>query len=259
MIWNEFHYFSNALMMQTSTYVLLPDPAAMLEHHNRPVPTLYLLHGLSDDHTCWMRNTRIEQYARKHYVAVVMPAVQRSFYTDMAYGMKYFEFTAKELPAVLERYFPLSKKREERFAAGLSMGGYGALKLGLRCPNRYAAVASLSAPTMMHKSFEESEGHPFDPRELIALFGDSKRLHAGNDNLCRLAEKIDPAKAPKIYMACGAEDGLLPVNDEFVKLYGEKLGVEYHTAVGGHMWDFWDDQIRKVLDWLPLAKVENVW
>ena len=143
MIWNDFHFYSPTLDIQTAAYVLLPEQAVVEKHGGQPIPTLYLLHGLSDDHTIWLRNTRIAQFATHYYVAVVMPAVNRSFYTDMAHGSKYWTFVSEELPRVMETYFPLAKTREGRFAAGLSMGGYGAMKLGLKTPDRYAAIASL--------------------------------------------------------------------------------------------------------------------
>lgn len=97
-------------------------------------PTLYLLHGLSDDDSIWLRRTSIERYVAQMGIAVVMPQVHRSFYTDMAAGGQYWTFISEELPALARSFFPLSAKREDNFVAGLSMGGYGALKLGLRKP-----------------------------------------------------------------------------------------------------------------------------
>ena len=131
MIWNDFHFFSQTLQIQTAAYVLLPDYETMKELHGKPLPTLYLLHGLSGDHTGWMRNTRIEQYARRYGVAIVMPAVNRSFYTDMVHGAKYWTFISEELPAVMRDVFSHCKRRGKGvLRQGLSMGGYGAMKLG---------------------------------------------------------------------------------------------------------------------------------
>ena len=105
---------------------------------------LYLLHGLSDDHTAWLRYTSIERYATARGLAVVMPAVHRSFYADEAHGHAYWQFVSEELPRIVAAFFRLSERPEDTFVAGLSMGGYGALKLGLHHPERFAAVASLS-------------------------------------------------------------------------------------------------------------------
>ncbi|HNW85423.1 MAG TPA: alpha/beta hydrolase family protein [Candidatus Limiplasma sp.] len=260
MIWIDFHFRSQVLGIETAAYVLLPDPSAMQQQHNRPIPTLYLLHGLSDDHTAWMRNTRIEQYARRSFVAVVMPAANRSFYADMAYGAKYWTFVSEELPRVMETYFPLAKKREGRFAAGLSMGGYGAMKLGLCLPEQYSAVAALSAPLRMHDAYHRKHEGDEWFHEMDAIFGDEEKLREGNGNLFRLAKAIQPENAPRMYAACGTADFLYEDNQAFIESFGTKLGIEYHTKEGAsHSWDFWDEQIRQVLAWLPLERLDNIW
>ena len=145
MAFTEFHYYSETLEIDVSVNVILPETRIMAQQEGKPLPTLYLLHGLSDDHTHWVRQTRLEFYARKYRLAIIMPCVNRSFYTDMKRGAKYFTFVSEELPRVMEMYFPLSSRREDRFAAGLSMGGYGALKCALRAPETFSCGAGLSA------------------------------------------------------------------------------------------------------------------
>ena len=94
--------------------------------------TMYLLHGMSDDQTIWQRRTSVERYAAKLGIAVVMPTTHLAFYTDTTYGMKYWTFISRELPEICRTFFPqMSDKPEDTLAAGLSMGGYGAWKLGL--------------------------------------------------------------------------------------------------------------------------------
>ena len=119
-------FFSESLGFSTSMNVILPQPAR--ERYR----VLYLLHGMSDDHTIWCRRTSIERYVDPLGLAVVMPAVHRGYYTDMAAGYRYWTFISEELPALARSFFPLSHKREDTFVAGLSMGGYGAFKLALR-------------------------------------------------------------------------------------------------------------------------------
>ena len=140
---------SYALGMACSMNVILPQKVNMQIGMKGVAgegkhPTLFLLHGLSDDHTIWMRRTSIERYVAPLGLAVVMPNVHRSFYTDMAMGGKYWTFVSEELPRVARSLFHLSDKREDNFVAGLSMGGYGAMKMGLRKPEMFAAAASLS-------------------------------------------------------------------------------------------------------------------
>ncbi len=260
MIWNDFHFFSQTLQIQTAAYVLLPDYETMKGLNGKPLPTLYLLHGLCGDHTVWMRNTRIEQYARKYGVAVVMPAVNRSFYTDMVHGAKYWTFISEELPAVMEAFFPLQTTREGRFAAGLSMGGYGAMKLGLRLPERYAAVASLSGALMMQEAYAFNRDDPDYLREMDDIYGDEESLRSGADNLVPHAEALRPEAAPRMYIACGTQDFLFEANQVFVAKFGEKFAIRYDTEDGAaHTWDYWDREIEKVLAWLPLQRMENVW
>ena len=255
----EFHYYSRVLDIDVTVSVILPEVKTMLEQDGKPLPTLYLLHGLSDDHTHWIRQTRLEFYSRRYRLAIVMPCVNRSFYTDMKHGAKYFTFVSEELPKVMELYFPLSHEREERFAAGLSMGGYGAMKLGLLCPEKYAAVASLSGAVEMEADFFRHSVQKDDAflRELTDIFGPFEEFMQSDNCLTRVAERLDPAKAPRMYMACGTADFLFDSNEDFVRRFGEKFSIRYDTEEGAaHTWDFWDRQIEKVLAWLNVPKAE---
>lgn len=120
--------YAESLGMNTGVTVSLPG-----ERRDRTgdMPVLYLLHGLSDDHTSWVRRTDIDRYAEEWGVAVIMPEVQRSFYCDMTNGPRYFTYIVDELPALCQRLFRVSARREDNFVAGLSMGGYGAMKAAL--------------------------------------------------------------------------------------------------------------------------------
>ena len=259
MAFTEFHYYSETLEIDVSVNVILPETRVMAQQEGKPLPTLYLLHGLSDDHTHWVRQTRLEFYARKYRLAIIMPCVNRSFYTDMKRGAKYFTFVSEELPRVMEMYFPLSSRREDRFAAGLSMGGYGAFKLGLRYPERYAAIASLSGALEMENDYHMRKMRDSDRlyQELLNIFGTEEEFLASDNCLTRLAEQLDPAKAPRMYVACGTADFLFDSNEDFIRRFGEKFSIHYTTEEGAaHTWDFWDRQIEKVLAWLNVPEAE---
>lgn len=259
MAFTEFHYYSETLEIDVSVNVILPETRIMAQQEGKPLPTLYLLHGLSDDHTHWVRQTRLEFYALKYRLAIIMPCVNRSFYTDMKRGAKYFTFVSEELPRVMEMYFPLSSRREDRFAAGLSMGGYGAAKLGLRLPERYAAVASLSGALEMENDYHMRKMRDSDRlyQELLNIFGTEEEFLASDNCLTRLAEQLDPAKAPRMYVACGTADFLFDSNEDFIRRFGEKFSIHYTTEEGAaHTWDFWDRQIEKVLAWLNVPEAE---
>ncbi len=243
----DFH--SDVLQLACSMDVILPQAP-----RPRRVATLYLLHGLSDDHTIWQRRTSIERHVADLPLAVVMPAVGRSFYTDMAHGLRYWTFVSEELPALCRRLFPLSARREDTFVAGLSMGGYGAFKLVLRCPRRYAAAASLSGALDMATLLESD---PARGPEMANIFGDLGRFRGSEHDLFGLAETLARSAGPKprLFQWCGTEDFLYRGNLAF-RDHARRLGLDltYTDGPGDHQWKHWDEQIQHVLRWLPLPR-----
>ncbi len=245
----ELKFFSQALGMQTEAYVVVPQRSTQGEigingkSEDKLYKCLYLLHGLSDDHTIWLRRTSIERYAADYGICVVMPCGARSFYTDMKYGMKYFTYITEELPGVVSEFLKVSDKREDRYIAGLSMGGYGALKAALRRPDMYCAAAGLSAVA------DIKEPRFFDV--LTPVFGE-EIIIPDEEDLFFLAEKtnIDPLK-PKIFMGVGTEDFLYESNVRLKERF-EQLDYDYtyRESKGVHNWEFWDEYIRYVLEWM---------
>src|SRR5262249_34286686 len=180
---------------------------------------LYLLHGYSDDHTAWQRWTSIERYAEGLNLAVVMPAVHLSFYNDMAYGGAYWQFISEEVPALVRDVFSLSSKREDNFVAGLSMGGYGAFKMALTHPERFAAAASLSGAVDIREVVSVVNNDPLNKAWLVEMrnvFGDLNKVPGSKHDLFALAKKAaKSAVKPRLYQCCGTEDDLYPQNIRF--------------------------------------------
>ena len=197
------NFYSRTLERETQMDVILPEAAKKLIGMEgvatRQCKTLYLLHGMSDDQTVWQRRTSIERYAQKHNLAVIMPEVQRSFYCDMTNGPRYFTYIVDELPALCQRLFRVSARREDNFVAGLSMGGYGAMKAALSRPERYAAAASFSGAVDVAARLDSH------PDIFQATCGGTLRAE---DDLFRLAEKT-AGERPRLYISCGTEDFLL--------------------------------------------------
>ncbi|MEI7845222.1 MAG: alpha/beta hydrolase family protein [Chloroflexota bacterium] len=254
MITNEINFLSESLGMRVALNVLLPQRKLTDKQHSK-FSTLYLLHGHSDDHTSWQRWTSIERYAEGRNLAIVMPNVHLSFYTDMVHGGKYWQFISEEVPAVVRSMFPLSDKRTDNFVAGLSMGGYGALKLALTYPERYAAAASLSGAVDI-REVVTSHGEPDDEvwlHEMENIFGDLKKVPGGQNDLFILAKNAASApKKPQLYMCCGTEDFLYADNlhfRDYIKSLSLKL--KYEDGPGDHNWAYWDKMIQNILDWLP--------
>ncbi len=235
---------SEALELSTSMTVILPDG----EGAESP-PVLYLLHGLTDDDTAWSRFTSVERYAAEHGLAVIMPQVHRSFYANEAYGMRFWDFLSAELPETVKRFFRVSGRREDTYVAGLSMGGYGAMKWALREPERFAAAATLSGALDL-AYIQEHDLRPHMRALVARVFGD--RIVAGGDeDLLHLLRDADPRRLPRLMLRCGTEDHLLAQNRRFVAAC-RTSGVELDSGFGPgeHVWSYWDAQLPAVIDWL---------
>jgi len=231
-------FSSECLKMNTSLAVVLPEQVEMGQ-----IRVIYLLHGLADNCSGWTRYTSVERYARERQAALVMPEVQRSFYTDMAMGLKYFSYVSEELPAVCRRFFGFAEKREQNYIMGLSMGGYGAMKCVLRNPKRYAGCAAFSAVTDMQGRVTAAE--PEEKREFEAIFGKELQVPE-EDDLFRLAEKADPEVLPRIYGACGESDELYPENVRFAELLQKRgMRATFEHWEGIHDWVFWDKAVER--------------
>lgn len=251
-------FFSNVLGISTSMTVILPQDTSNQIGMNGSVkkdkyPTLYLLHGLSDNHTIWQRRTSIERYVSEMGIAVVMPNVDTSFYTDMKYGKNYFTFISEELPEICRSFFPLSEKREDNFVAGLSMGGYGAFKVALSKPDNFCAAASLSGALDMAEVLR-SRGEDYFNGVLKPIFGDTRNLENSKDDLLYLVKNIENnINKPRLYQCCGTEDFLYEDNSTFKNFIKDKgFDYTYEECSGGHSWKLWDDKIQEVLKWLPI-------
>lgn len=235
-------FYAASLGMQTGIHVILPEGAGK----NDELRVLYLLHGLSDNCTNWVRGTSIERYALQYNTAVVMPEVQRSFYTDMRYGPQYFAYVTEELPRFCQKTFAFSGEREKTFVAGLSMGGYGALKCALTYPERYAYCAAFSSACDIRLRTSLPEMDEQLTRDAKAIFGEQIHIPEEAD-LHLLAEKNAKAPAlPKLYLTCGLQDGLLPENRAIAeRLQRLGYGIRYEEWEGVHNWEFWDTSILK--------------
>lgn len=248
-------FFSNVLGLSTSMDVILPQETEKqigmeTKAFNDKHPTLYLLHGLSDDHTIWQRRTSIERYVAELGIAVVMPAVHRSFYTDMACGFNYWTFISEELPSIARSFFPLSNNREDNFVAGLSMGGYGAFKMVLNHPEKFIAGASLSGALDIATHAKES------PEGFNIIFKDIDKIEGSNNDLFYLVKNVAESAGPKpkLYQCCGTEDFLYQDNVKF-KNFCNNLDIDhtYEEEPGSHEWGYWDKKIQDVLSWLQVS------
>lgn len=254
-------FYSQALGMDTSLYAVLPQGrplAATGRSVTMPgnVRTLFLLHGRSDDHSAWIRRTSIERYAEEKGLAVVMPDAGLSYYADMAHGQDYFTYITEELPLFVRSILPLSRERKGTYIAGLSMGGYGAMKAALRRPELFSEVGSFSGTLDLARwtTLCRKNGNRQALRTFENAFGDPDALTGtGNDMFLLLRElKASGKPLPRIYQCCGTSDFLYEGNRSFREFCGrEDVPVTYEEWPGVHDWTFWEEAIRRFLAWLP--------
>lgn len=233
-------YFKSEVLAQEVCFnAIIPNSAG-----DENIRTLYLLHGISDNHTNWMRYSCIERYANENGIAVIMPNVDRSFYTDMKNGRNYYTFINEELVNYTRRIFKLSTKREDTFIAGLSMGGYGAYKIALRNPDKYCAAGSLSGLLDISNHADLTQ---WDNDRYLA-FGNVTTLDDGEESILYLVKNFKGKNKPRLYQACGTEDFLYPDNVTFRKLIkGKGFDHFYEEGPGNHNWKFWNEYIEKAI------------
>lgn len=236
----ELHFSSNTLGRQTAMHVLLPTNCAP------PFATLYLLHGLSDDHTSWLRLSRLEVYAERHHLAIVLPDGDRGFYTNHEDGPAYADYIAEEVTNLAERCFPLRRDRGGRCIGGLSMGGYGALRLALSLPHRYVSAHSHSGAVMFANLGLGTFGG-LSPAEYRKIFGAPGP--GTSHDLLHLASQLKPGGAwPRLAIDCGREDFLFEHNELLhAGLQARGVPHDYQVFPGAHTWEYWDTHIQRAL------------
>lgn len=263
------HFFSSTLKENVTVNVIIPsmDTDELMNKEKthsydsqRKFPVLYLLHGAYGDYSDWQRFSSIEKHAQRYQLAVVMASAGNSFYHDMVRGGKYFTFFTEELRRFAAAMFPISGKREDTFAAGLSMGGYGAYYLTLRRSDLYFGAASLSgALDIVNLRKEIKQGKIEGPFPWEDIFLNPDALEGTKSDLFALYKKCrDSNEVPKLYQACGTEDFLYSINQNMRSfLYEMGADFTYEEGPGIHDWNFWDPYIQKVLQWIAINRDES--
>ena len=259
----QVNLMSESLMRTVNVNVILPAD-------NVPVPgaeeykTLYLLHGIFGSQNDWITGTNVQRWALEKNLAVVMPAGENMFYLDQEdTHALYGQFIGRELPALMRRIFRLSPRREDTFIAGLSMGGYGALRNGLKYADQFGAIAGLSSANIADGIEQRTDDAPryyAGRRFARAVFGPLEQVKDSDQDIAWLARNLAQSgkPLPRIYLACGVDDGLLPVNRRMRDVFREQgYDLTWEEGPGAHEWDFWNRHIKRVIDWLPLDARTN--
>lgn len=255
------NFISYILRREVHVDVILPSPTIPESlgmggkaSHSRPapLPVLYLLHGMGNNETNWVRYTNVERYAEERQIAVVMPAGENQEYRNQPGpgGNRQFDFIAYELPEFVQANFPVSDRREDTYIAGLSMGSMGSLLHSFCHPERFRAVGSFSGPLMqIPKSMNEGGGLP----DYAAMSQQEVRAQFSPD-VARIEQAAGAGGLlPDYYVACGKKDFLFPAAVAFadhLKSLGLKVTVDFEKDYG-HEWYCWDENIAEFMDWLP--------
>ena len=234
------NYFSRSLKKASSFNIVFPDNPPL----KRPWAAFYLLHGMSDDHTIWMRRTSIERYVQGWPLVVVMPDGGRNFYTNAKEGPAYEDDLMHDVLGLVERTFPVKAERSGRAIGGLSMGGYGAVKLGLKHHETFGSINSHSGAVGILRR-EAMKTRPLTP-EYQRIFGESPE--GSDEDPFALVEQIDHGRVPSLRLDCGLDDVLLPQNRSFHKhLESLHIAHEYQEYPGGHNWEYWDEHVQEAI------------
>lgn len=266
------NFYSQSLCRNITVKAIIPIDKFSLtgdaEWDQKPFKTLYLLHGAFDDQDSWLNNTRILKWAAEKNLAVIMPAGENMFYLNApgingeerqsSVGEEYSRFIGEELVEFTRSLFPLSKKREDTFIGGLSMGGYGAIYNGCIYSKTFSHIIALSPALMIDDAVSSTYKKAIILRNRAffeRFFGDLTQLKESDRNLYYLIERLKGEKVelPKIYLTCGKNDHLFNRVEDFASfLMNQGTDFIFERGTGDHDWDFWDEYIKHAIDWLPL-------
>jgi len=237
--------------------IILPGDYATSD---RRFPVLYLLHGYTGHYSDWCEKTHIVDYAKPYEEIIVMPEGENGWYVNNYTNpkMQWEDNIIEDLIPYVDAHYRTVALRGGRAIAGLSMGGYGAMFLGLKHHEMFAAVASLSGVVgsadmkrwdkPLTKNKQTIKENPGVQRTLLDDFGPAKNPARKNEDPFLLIRKLTPENCPQLYLAIGWGDSLLGENREFVALLAKlKMPYRYAEVPGKHEWPVWDEEIQRVL------------
>ena len=249
------NFMSEILCMSTNIQVLIPEKL------EGPYRIVYLLHGQHGDQGTWMDNTMLPYYAKKYNTIIAAPAVNRSFYLNLKYGRRYFDYVSEELPEKCQRIFNISSRREDTAVMGCSMGAYGSLRLVLTKPDRFGFCGAISPACIYFRHMLEALRN--DPSafmntnpeaeeilvDLKSTYGEELEFRDDYDIVKLVRDFPADAPKPKFYVTCGTEDNLRKENLAFRdEMKNHSFDYTYEEWSGGHEWYFFNDALKKTIE-----------
>ena len=241
----EATFHSTSLEREVRYRILLPEG---YEHSNARYPVLYLLHGLYGSYKNWSSLTSIVQDSERYNLIIVMPDAGNSWYVNSVSEPRdrYEDFIVRDLISEVDAHYRTMASREARGVAGLSMGGYGSIKFGLKYPTLFSFAASMSGA--LNAPDDLDSRNPEFRAGLVKVFGPDGNPAREENDVFVLAAAADPARMPYFYLDCGESDSFLSTNRAFVALLqSRKFPYEYHEFPGAHEWKYWDHRLPYLL------------
>ena len=247
--------YSNMLNQYTTIRAIIP-----VDSENgitrKPLKTLYLLHGVKSGLNDWIHLSSIIELAYKHSIAIIMPQGDNDFYIDYEKNEKRLgQFIGRELVEITRALFPLSEKYEDTYIGGISVGGYGALRNGLKYNKTFSKIIAFSSVIVTSNlQMHDDDSPSFFLRKsfLRTVFGDWDKLSETENDLNTLINKVknETGSLPPIYFACGSQDVFIDSNREYYAL-AKNLGSNcvFNELEGDHNWRFWNAVLEGSIEW----------
>jgi S-formylglutathione hydrolase FrmB len=244
----EITFHSKSLDRDMSYWVVLPE--GYQAHPSQQYPTLYLLHGHGGAPTESIQNGHLLDYIRPYHWILAMPDGKDSYYMNSAEksGDRFEDYIVRDVADDVEAKFRAVPKREGRMLAGISMGGFGAEKIGLRHPEIYRLIGALSSPAdATRRKF--SYRRPINSFVFWKDFGPMNSQTRKDNDPFLLAASADPKALPFFYLGCGTKDNLEKVDHQLARLFTERhIPHTYREFSGGHDWGYWDQALQDMTD-----------
>lgn len=261
MAYIQINFYSEQLKRSVPVSAFIPNDMPMEyrseTYDSEPMKTLYLLPGYAGNHQDWILNATLQDLSNRYHMAIISSAGENSFYVDrVETGFAYGTYVGEELVAYTRKLFHLSEKREDTYIGGYSMGGFGALRNGLKYSQTFSKIIALSSALIIHELPDMKPGMNngiANYEYYHTTFGDLKEAETSDKNPEYLVmEHLKSGQPlPDIYMACGSEDFLIEHNRAFVSfLKAQQVEVLYEEEPGTHNWDFWNPHIVRGMDWI---------
>jgi putative tributyrin esterase len=242
-------FHSRALDREMNYWVVLPEGYQI--HPSQKYPVLYMLHGHGGAPTESIQNSHLANYIGPHHWILVMPDGKDSYYTNAAERSadKFEDYIVQDLVTDVESKFQVDPRREGRMLAGISMGGFGAEKIGLRHPETYRLIGALSSPAdATRRKF--SYRRPVNSYVFWKNFGPmGSQTRKDNDPFLLVALSSTTQMMPFFYLGCGTQDNLEKVDHQLAKVFEEhQVPHTYREFTGGHDWHYWDRGLQDMVE-----------